>query len=89
MNKLYINPLCNDFHFPITKLILSLAEHHQNHIFCNVQLDGFWENIMKLIYLFDLVFHDVTDINITIDNLILSRHEGIMYTAVSWSNIND
>jgi len=52
-------------------------------------LMNFGENIVKLIYMFDLVFHDVTDINITIDNLILSRHEGIMNTAVSWSNIND
>lgn len=52
-------------------------------------LTGFGENIVKLIDMFDFVFHDVTDINITIDNLILSRGEGIMDTAVSWSNIND
>lgn len=42
MNRLYIGSIGYDFHFPITNLILSLAEHHQNHIFCNVELDGFW-----------------------------------------------
>ena len=52
-------------------------------------LMNFGENIMKLIDVFDFVFHDVTDINITIDNLILSRGEGIMNTSVSWSNAND
>ena len=45
---------------------------------------------MKLIDMFDFVFHDVTaDINITIDNLILSRGDQIMSAAVSWSNVND
>lgn len=42
MNRLYIGSIDYDFHFPTKNLILSLAEHHQNHIFCNVHLDEFW-----------------------------------------------
>lgn len=42
MNRLYIDSHGYNCYLPITNLILSLAEYHQNHIFCNVQLDGFW-----------------------------------------------